>query len=80
METLTAPRHRGQHLATVTAAKAAKPAQLAFKRLEIGTVFTSRDGKFRKIGSRQAIRVKPNGIGETHAKLPFAGSTFCTPV
>lgn len=50
----------------------------AFKRLSIGTTFTSHLGKFRKVSGTKVIRVKPNGVGETHAKLSFPRNTRCT--
>jgi len=47
----------------------------SFKRLAVGQTFTSKAGTFRKIGPRSAFKIKENGVGETHKKLPFCKNT-----
>lgn len=51
-----------------------------FKQLPIGTTFTKdSDGqRYRKISKSAVFRIKPSGVGETHAKLPFPRNAFVT--
>ena len=46
-----------------------------FKRLAIGQTFTTAQGSFRKAGKHGAFRIRDDGRGQTHAKIPFARST-----
>lgn len=50
-----------------------------FKRLEIGTQFTSTSNgtngqRFRKVSKSGAYRVLPSGRGQTHAQVKFSRS------
>lgn len=46
-----------------------------FKRLNVGTRFTYKGDRYRKIDTKRAFKLKPNGVGETHAKIHFNRST-----
>lgn len=55
--------------------------ELTFKRLEIGQKFSSASasadcptGNFRKVSSKEAIRLNDNGTGQTHNKIVFSRS------
>lgn len=50
----------------------------SFKRLAIGQTFTSKAGRFRKVGPRTVFRIKENGVGLTHEKLKFCKNTAVT--
>jgi hypothetical protein len=47
----------------------------SFKRLAIGQTFTAKGGKFRKVTPRLVFRIKEDGRGLTHVKLPFSKNT-----
>jgi hypothetical protein len=61
---------------------AANAPQSHFKRLAIGDIFVSdangtKGETFRKTHKTAAIRIKANGSGETHARIPFSRSHAC---
>jgi len=57
-----------------------QPSTTTFKRLAIGATFSSRHGIHRKVGARAAFAIRPDGRGQTHARIPFAKNTSVTVV
>jgi hypothetical protein len=54
----------------------ASPSVAAFKRLEAGTYFADKRGgqQYRKINSREAVRILPSGRGNVAQPIQFSRS------
>lgn len=48
-----------------------------FKRVAIGSKFSTKGGNFRKSGASGAVKLKANGRGETNANVKFTRSAAC---